>query len=53
MNRKNYEMFVRKCRMIILLRRELYEGDIKILSKEEWRWKINKVCENDWNKYEV
>lgn len=53
MNRHHYAMFVRNCRLIFLLRRDLGEGDLNIFRPAEWRWKIPEVCDNEWHHYSL
>lgn len=43
MNRHHYALFVRNCRLILLLRRDFTEGDLNIFRPAEWRWKIPQV----------
>ncbi|VVC89502.1 unnamed protein product [Leptidea sinapis] len=40
MNRHHYALFVRNCRLILLLRRDFGEGDLNIFRPAEWRWKL-------------
>ncbi|KAJ0171216.1 hypothetical protein K1T71_013415 [Dendrolimus kikuchii] len=51
MNRHHYALFVRNCRLILLLRRDFGEGDLNIFRPAEWRWKIPEVCDNEWHHY--
>uniref|UniRef100_W8BQC7 Calsyntenin-1 n=1 Tax=Ceratitis capitata TaxID=7213 RepID=W8BQC7_CERCA len=51
MNRHHMALFVRNCRLILLLRKNFNEGDLNIFSPAEWRWKIPQVCDNDWHHY--
>lgn len=52
MNRHHYALFVRNCRLILLLRRERRtEGDLNIFRPAEFRWKIHQVCDNQWHHY--
>ncbi|KAL0859376.1 hypothetical protein ABMA27_010567 [Loxostege sticticalis] len=53
MNRHHYALFVRNCRLILLLRRDFGEGDLNIFRPAEWRWKIPEVCDNEWHHYAV
>jgi hypothetical protein len=43
MNRHHYALFVRNCRLILLLRRDFSEGDLNIFRPAEWRWKLPQV----------
>lgn len=51
MNRHHMAIFVRNCRLILLLRKNYNEGDLNIFSPAEWRWKIPQVCDNEWHHY--
>lgn len=51
MNRHHMAVFVRNCRLILLLRKNFNEGDLNIFSPAEWRWKIPQVCDNEWHHY--
>ncbi|KAH1011570.1 hypothetical protein HUJ04_000909 [Dendroctonus ponderosae] len=53
MNRHHYALFVRNCRMILLLRRDFSEGDLNIFRPAEWRWKISQVCDDQWHHYAI
>lgn len=53
MNRHHYALFVRNCRLILLLRRDFSEGDLNIFRPAEWRWKIPQVCDDQWHHYAV
>ncbi|CAG9796024.1 unnamed protein product [Diatraea saccharalis] len=51
MNRHHYAVFVRNCRLILLLRRDFDNGDLNVFRPAEWRWKIPEVCDNEWHHY--
>lgn len=53
MNRHHYALFVRNCRLILLLRRDFSEGDLNIFRPAEWRWKMPQVCDDQWHHYAV
>lgn len=53
MNRHHMALFVRHCRLILLLRKNFNDGDLNIFSPAEWRWKIPQVCDNEWHHYTV
>lgn len=53
MNRHHMALFVRNCRLILLLRKNFSEGDLNIFSPAEWRWKIPEICDNEWHHYTV
>ncbi|UYV68765.1 CLSTN2 [Cordylochernes scorpioides] len=51
MNRHHYAVFVRNCRLILLLRREFYQERRTVYRPAEWRWKMSEVCDNQWHHY--
>lgn len=51
MNRHHFALFVRHCRLILLLRKNFNDGDLNIFLPAEWRWKIPQVCDNEWHQY--
>ena len=53
MNRHHYSIFVRNCRLILLLRREFYQERPSVFRPAEWRWKMPEVCDNQWHHYAV
>ncbi|KAH8385445.1 hypothetical protein KR009_008142 [Drosophila setifemur] len=53
MNRHHMALFVRNCRLILLLRKNFNEGDLNIFSPAEWRWKIPEACDNEWHHYVI
>lgn len=53
MNRHHMALFIRNCRLILLLRKNFNEGDLNIFSPAEWRWKIPEICDNEWHHYTV
>lgn len=54
-SRHHYAIFVRNCRLILLLRREFSGDDAKhtVFRPAEWRWKLGEVCDNEWHHYAV
>ncbi|XP_012282525.1 calsyntenin-1 [Orussus abietinus] len=53
MNRHHYALFIRNCRLILLLRRDFSEGDPNIFRPAEWRWKLAQVCDDRWHHYAI
>jgi hypothetical protein len=56
MNRHHFSLFVRNCRLILLLRREFGDGDLKSFRPAEFRWKLPQVQSNDnssYNKFNI
>ncbi|XP_046462167.1 calsyntenin-1-like [Daphnia pulex] len=53
MNRHHFSLFIRNCRLILLLRREFGDGDLKSFRPAEFRWKLPQVCDGQWHHYAV
>ena len=53
MNRHHYALFIRNCRLILLLRRDFSEGDPNIFRPAEWRWKLAQVCDDKWHHFAI
>lgn len=53
MNRHHFALFVRHCRLILLLRKNFNDGDLNIFLPAEWRWNIPQVCDNEWHHYTI
>ncbi|XP_011501966.1 PREDICTED: calsyntenin-1 [Ceratosolen solmsi marchali] len=53
MNRHHYALFIRNCRLILLLRRDFTEGDPDMFRPAEWRWKLTQVCDDRWHHYAI
>lgn len=53
MSRPHYSLFVRNCRLILLLRRDFMEEDLNTFRPAEWRWKMPQVCDNEWHHFAV
>jgi len=58
MNRHHYGLFIHKCRLVVLLRRQPsvnadnpYMSDV--LAPAEWRWNLPEVCDRKWHHYVV
>lgn len=52
-NRHHYALFIRNCRLILLLRREFNGEKQTIFKPAEYRWKLSDVCDNEWHHYAV
>jgi len=50
-NRHHMALFVRNCKLVLLLRREFREGEENIFRPAEWRWKMPQVCDDQWHHY--
>lgn len=54
MNRHHFSLFIRNCRLILLVRRHFRPSSLNnIFSPAEWRWKIPEVCDNEWHRYVI
>jgi len=58
MNRHHYGLFVHKCRLVLLLRRQPPVNSDNPLSSDvlgpaEWRWSLPEVCDGKWHHYVV
>ncbi|XP_076359160.1 calsyntenin-1-like [Tachypleus tridentatus] len=52
-NRHHYSIFIRNCKLILLLRREFHQERPSVFRPAEWRWKMSEVCDNQWHHYAV
>ncbi|KAF7491891.1 Calsyntenin-1 [Sarcoptes scabiei] len=52
-NRHHYSLFVRNCRLILLLRREYNKEKHTVFKPAEYRWKLAQTCDNEWHHYSV
>jgi hypothetical protein len=52
MNRHHFSIYVRHCKLELLLRREADHGDSEFRAAE-WRWQLPEVCDNAWHSYAV
>lgn len=53
-NRQHMSVFVRNCRLVLLLRREASSEGIArstIFRPAEWRWQLPQVCDGRWHHY--
>ena len=54
MNRHHYALFIRHCRLVLLLRQEADSGvDANTFKPAEWRWTTPEVCDGKWHHYAV
>lgn len=54
MNRHHMALFIRNCKLILLLRKSYNPNDeSNTYSPAEWRWTIPQVCDNKWHHYAV
>jgi hypothetical protein len=52
-NRHHTSLFVRNCKLVLLLRRDYKEDERNVFKPAEWRWAIPQVCDNRWHHYAV
>jgi len=52
-NRHHLSLFVRNCKLVMLLRRDYREDERNVFKPAEWRWSIPQVCDNSWHHYAV
>lgn len=53
MNRHHMALFIRNCRLVLLLRRDYTDANLNTFQPAEWRWKLPQVCDNEWHHYAV
>ncbi|CAH1775011.1 unnamed protein product [Owenia fusiformis] len=53
MDRHHYSLFVHKCRLVFLLRREYTPEEYNTFKPAEWRWNIPQICDGDWHHYAI
>merc|ERR1712088_921521 len=52
-NRHHTSLFVRNCKLVLLLRRDYEEEERNVFKPAEWRWTIPQVCDDAWHHYAV
>ena len=52
-NRHHLALFIRNCKLVLLLRKEFLEGEENTFRPAEWRWKLPQVCDDEWHHYAV
>jgi len=52
-NRHHMSLFIRNCKLILLMRRDYQEEERNIFKPAEWRWNIPQVCDDRWHHYAV
>uniref|UniRef100_A0A1I7XTZ8 CA domain-containing protein n=1 Tax=Heterorhabditis bacteriophora TaxID=37862 RepID=A0A1I7XTZ8_HETBA len=51
MNRHHFSVYVRHCKLEVVLRREA--GSQAEFRAAEWRWAMPQVCDNEWHSYSL
>ncbi len=46
-------LFVRNCKLVLLLRQEYQDGQENVFRPAEWRWRLPQVCDDQWHHYAV
>ena len=52
-NRHHASLFIRNCKLVLLMRRDYQEEERNVFKPAEWRWSIPQVCDNRWHHYAV
>ena len=52
-SRHHASLFIRNCKLVLLLRRDYQEDQRNVFKPAEWRWTIPQVCDNRWHHYAV
>ena len=52
-NRHHAALFIRNCKLVLLLRRDYEEQERNVFKPAEWRWSVPQVCDNSWHHYAV
>uniref|UniRef100_A0A8R1I3A4 Cadherin domain-containing protein n=1 Tax=Caenorhabditis japonica TaxID=281687 RepID=A0A8R1I3A4_CAEJA len=51
MNRHHFSVYIRHCKLEVVLRREA--GATADFRAAEWRWSLPEVCDNEWHSYSL
>lgn len=52
MNRHHFAVYIRHCKLELLLRREA-KGASAEFRAAEWRWELPEVCDDQWHSYGI
>ena len=52
-SRHHTALFIRNCKLVLLLRRHYQEEERNVFKPAEWRWSLPQVCDNRWHHYAV
>lgn len=52
-NRHHASLFIRNCKLVLLLRRDYQEEERNVFKPAEWRWSLPQVCDNRWHHFAV
>lgn len=52
MNRHHFAVYLRHCKLELLLRREA-KNSVAEFRAAEWRWQATEVCDNKWHTYAI
>lgn len=53
MSRHHYSVFVRNCRLIMLIREEASSENANTYKPAEWRWTLSQICDGKWHHYAI
>ena len=52
-SRHHASLFIRNCKLVLLLRRDYREDERNVFKPAEWRWSVPQVCDDSWHHYAV
>ena len=52
-SRHHASLFIRNCKLVLLLRRDYREDERNVFKPAEWRWSVPQVCDDRWHHYAV
>jgi hypothetical protein len=52
LNRHHFAVYIRHCKLELLLRREAEHATAEFRAAE-WRWQDSRVCDNEWHSYSI
>ena len=53
MNRHHFAIYLRNCKLEMLMRAEAEHVNRKTFIPAEWRWRLPEVCDNKWHHYTI
>jgi len=52
-NRHHLSLFIRNCKLVLLVRRPYQEEERNVFRPAEWRWSLPQVCDGSWHHYSL
>ena len=52
-SRHHTSLFIRNCKLVLLLRRGYEETERNVFKPAEWRWTLPQVCDDRWHHYAI